>query len=50
MKLLSTGLAAAFPAFLLRALRAESDSVRRTSTLLACMSFGIIVFTLMALH
>ena len=39
-----------FPAFLIKAIKAQSDEIASKHTFLACFSFGIIVFALMALH
>ncbi len=49
MKLISMIMGAAFPAFLIKAIKAQNDDITSRYTILACVSFGIIVFTLMGL-
>lgn len=39
-----------FPAFLIKAIRTKDDDATSKYIIGACVSFGIIVFTLMGLH
>ena len=50
IKLIITIIGLLFPAFLIKAIKAQSDETTSKYTFLACISFGIIVFSLMALH
>ncbi len=40
----------AFPAFLIKAIKAQNDDTTLKYTVWACVSFGIVVLTLVALH
>lgn len=48
-KLISIIMGVAFPAFLIKAIKVSNDDSASRYTVLACISFGIIVFTLMGL-
>ena len=50
IKLITITMGVAFPAFLIKAIKAQNDETTSKYTIWACASFGIIVFTLMALH
>ena len=50
IKLITIIMGVAFPAFLIKAIKAENDETISKYTAWACVSFGIIVFTLMGLH
>lgn len=50
IKLIAIIMGMAFPAFLIKAIKAQKDEVTSKYTIWACVSFGIIVFTQMGLH
>ena len=50
IKLITTIMGVAFPAFLIKAIKAQNDDTTSKYTIWACVSFGIVVLTLMALH
>ena len=50
IKLITIIMGLAFPAFLIKAIKAQNDKTISKYTIWACVSFGIVVFTLMGLH
>lgn len=50
IKLITTIMGLAFPVFLIKAIKTQDDEKISKDTLGACVSFGIIVLTLMGLH
>lgn len=50
IKLITTIMGLAFPAFLIKGIKAQNDEIISKYTFLSCVSFGIIVLTLMMLH
>ncbi|MGN9165855.1 hypothetical protein ACTNDY_11360 [Tissierellaceae bacterium HCP3S3_D8] len=50
IKLITTIMGIAFPAFLIKAIKAQNDDTTSKYTIWACVSFGSVVLTLLALH
>lgn len=50
IKLIAIIMGVVFPAFLIKAIKAQDDDKLLKYTFGACISFGIIVFILMGLH
>ena len=50
IKLITTIIGLVFPAFLIKAIKAKDDEIISKYTFLSCISFGIIVLTLMGLN
>ena len=50
IKLIATIIALAFPAFLIKAIKAQNNEIASKYTFLSCVSLGVIVFILMALN
>ena len=50
IKFITTIMGLVFPAFLIKAIKAKDDETISKYTFLSCISFGVIVLTLMALN